>query len=217
MANHRVDITGQRFGRLVAVEPVSKARDGQYIWRCRCDCGRTKDVILGDLKFGSVQSCGCFASESRSRILKEWHKRNPHNHATHGKSNTRLFTIWTQMRARCRDNRRKDYNGRGITVCKEWDSSFEAFRDWAFNNGYSDDLSIDRIDNNGNYEPENCRWADRITQCNNRRSSRMVTYQGRTQTLAQWCRELDLSYNAISLRINQRGWSEEEALRGYRD
>lgn len=217
MANHRSDITGQRFGRLTAIEPVSKAKDGQYIWRCKCDCGGTKDVILGNLKYGSVQSCGCISQESSSRIIKEWHSKHPHNHATHGMSHTRLFTIWTRMRQRCRDKSNKDYGGRGISVCEEWDQSFESFRDWSLQNGYREDLSIDRIDNNGDYEPHNCRWTDTITQSNNRRTNRMVTYQGKTMTLANWCRELGLKYGTISQRISIRGWTEEEALRGYRD
>lgn len=217
MANHRSDITGMRFGRLVAVEPVGKARDGQYIWHCKCDCGGTKDAILSNLKHGSVRSCGCLANEFRVKAIKKWHEEHPHNHATHGETETRLFKIWSGMRARCRGLSYTEYHGRGISVCEEWDLSFEAFRDWALKNGYKDNLSIDRIDNSGNYEPGNCRWADRIVQSNNRRSNRLVTYQGKTKTLAEWCRALGLKYGTVSQRICVRGWTEEEALRGYRD
>lgn len=217
MANHRSDIAGHRFGRLTAIEPVSKTKKGEFIWRCLCDCGQETNVALNNLKHGQVRSCGCLAKEQASKAAKKWHVENPHNHATHGQSKTRLYTIWTHMRQRCRDVGNRQYHDRGIRVCREWDQSFESFRDWSLQNGYREDLSIDRIDNNGDYEPQNCRWTDTITQSNNRRTNRMVTYQGKTMTLANWCRELGLKYGTISQRISIRGWTEEEALRGYRD
>lgn len=128
---------------------------------------------------------------------------------------TRLYRIWTNMKSRCTNPNIaafKDYGGRGITVCAEWSDSFEAFRDWATANGYRDDLTLDRIDNDGNYEPENCRWEDRLVQGNNSRKNRLIEHNGETHTLAEWSRITGLSRDTIRFRIDRRGWDIGRAL-----
>lgn len=137
------------------------------------------------------------------------------NHPTsHGMAGSRLYNVWQKMKSRCFNTRAsnyKHYGGRGITVCEEWAQSFEAFRDWALANGYRDDLTIDREDNDGPYCPENCRWATMKQQSNNRRSNRGITFNGKTQTTRQWADELGIPYEVLRNRISH-GWSVEQAL-----
>lgn len=161
-----IDMTGQKFGRLTVIEYSHANKQGNSMWKCRCDCG-TEIIARGaDLKSHNTSSCGCFRSElSRNRITK------------HSMTGTRIHDIWCNMKGRCfnkNNPRYDDWGGRGITVCDEWKNSFESFYDWAMANGYSDNLSLDRIDNNKNYEPSNCRWATPKEQANNRRITRKV-------------------------------------------
>lgn len=131
-------------------------------------------------------------------------------------SRTRLYRIFDHMKQRCynkNNERYKDYGKRGINVCNEWLHDFMVFREWALNNGYNDTLTIDRIDVNGNYEPSNCRWVDNLTQQNNKRDNVFLTYNGKTQTMAQWSRELGINRHTINKR-HQRGYTDKECLFG---
>lgn len=154
-----IDLTGQRFGKLVVLERA-KGNSKQINWLCKCDCGRTTVVQGSNLKNGHIRSCGCLISESNTK---------------HGQWNTRLYRIYHAMKQRCYNPNSAPYpfyGGRGITVCSEWLNDFQAFYDWAMSNGYRDDLSIDRIDVDGNYEPGNCRWTIKTLQSFNRRKGK---------------------------------------------
>lgn len=196
------DLTGQRFGRLTVIERTENK--GKYVmWRCRCDCGKEITTRGYNLTSGGSQSCGCYNKERSSAY-----------HTKHGESGTRLHLEWRKMKHRCsnsNNDRWEDYGGRGITVCPEWQNSYEAFRDWSLANGYRADLTIDRIDVNGNYEPSNCRWITNQKQQNNRRDNHYITYKGETHTITEWARLYNIGENAFVHRIS-RGWDIERAL-----
>ncbi|MCM1437818.1 MAG: hypothetical protein NC131_01210 [Roseburia sp.] len=201
------DITNQRFGRLVAIRCVKKDENHQQFWLCKCDCGNEKIIRRSDLlrKPIGTQSCGCLAREIK---VKRFTK---HGLET---SNKRLYKIWDSMKQRtnpnvvsCRGNYRKN----GITVCDEWRNDFPAFYDWAMTNGYSENLTIDRIDNNKGYSPENCRWVDMKVQANNRSNNTLITYKGETKTLAQWCEQYNIKSDTVTHRM-KRGYSFEKAI-----
>lgn len=194
------DLTGRRFNRLVVLYRDENGKGSKSRWKCICDCG-TETVVSGtNLKTGAVKSCGCL------RHMK---------HDTHHLSNTRLYRIWNAMKNRCYRKTHQAYSyygARGITVCDEWKDNFEVFYSWAINSGYSDDLTIDRINNDEGYYPENCKWVTMEEQVNNRRSCIQVTYNGETKNLMQWCKLLGLPYKLINQRMKLKNISFEEAI-----
>lgn len=202
------DLTGQKFGMLTVVRRAAShvlpSGQKQTMWDCVCDCGQTTTVNTGNLKTGRVVSCGCYNREVRKNVRR----------GTHGYSRTRLYDIWHKMRQRCSREETEHYDrygGRGISVCKEWNEDFLSFCEWALSSGYTDRLSLDRIDVNGDYEPTNCRWTTMKVQENNRTDNVVVEFDGKTQTLAEWADEYGLKYTTFYRRI-ERGWEFYDAL-----
>jgi hypothetical protein len=196
-----VDLSGQKFGMVTVVSRAS-SRNKDTFFNCKCDCGKIFIARADHLRRGETRSCGCQIVEAAKRAL-----------TTHGMTDTQLYRIYRGMIKRCEkpnSEQARLYKGRGIKVCDEW-HNFETFRDWSLTNGYSENLTIDRIDNNGNYEPSNCRWADLITQANNKRTNRRIEYNGETKTLAQWARVFHIKYQKLWLRL-KRGWEFERAV-----
>mgnify|MGYP001624221728 FL=1 len=186
------NIKGMKFGRLTVIEFYKKINHVAY-WKCRCNCGN--EIIASGilLRNGSVKSCGCYKKDlGRKQLTK------------HGMCSSRIAIIWYRMKERCyciTNSSYKNYGGRGIKICDEWLNSFESFYDWAMKNGYKDNLSIDRIDNNGDYCPENCRWATRLQQSRNRRSNIHVEYNGiEYSTLTELCDVLGIPYKTLYSR-----------------
>lgn len=198
------DIVGKKFNKLLVLEldhikPHPNPTKGVfYYYKCQCECGNTtvtrRERIIG----GETKSCGCI------------NKRT----TTHGLSNTRLFRIWSGIKDRCNNSNSPEYNrygGRGIKICQEWQDNFMNFYNWAISNGYADNLTIDRIDVNGDYCPENCRWATSSEQANNRRNNRIVEYQGQKYTLKQLSVKYNINWHTLSGRL-EANWSIEDAL-----
>ena len=134
---------------------------------------------------------------------------------SHSKQPARLYRIWSNMKNRCANPNADNYSfygGRGIKVCDEWRDDFVPFRDWAMANGYADNLTLDRIDNDGDYSPSNCRWETHLNQCNNTRRNHLITFQGETRTIAEWARIVGMKADTLERRINRMGWPVEKAL-----
>ena len=197
---------GDKINSLTMIEPPffrnDKIRSRKYA-KFKCDCGKEKIIRVDHVISGNSKTCGCVRNQE------------PH-HTTHNLCHTRVYNIWSKMRDRCYNPNNKtfkNYGGRGIKVCDEWlcRDCFINFFNWAMENGYSDELTIDRINVDGDYEPTNCRWATWEEQENNRSNNHYITINNKTQTLKQWCKELNLRYQKTLNRII-RGWSYEEAL-----
>lgn len=208
-----VDLTGKKFGRLTVLELHHKeqcyAKNGtkngnRYYYLCLCDCGN-KTVVRGShLQYGKILSCGCY--------LK---KRRVESNIIHNLSTSRIYRIWRNIKRRCfykKSIRYASYGGRGITICNEWLNDFMNFYNWAINNGYTDNLSIDRINVNGNYEPSNCRWVDIKTQQRNTTQNHLITYNGETHCIAEWAEKYNISYAVLHARLFKLNWTVEKAL-----
>lgn len=196
------DLTGQRFGKLTVLERASNGNHKQTRWLCRCDCGNERIVQARSLKSGNTKSCGCLQKEKTT---------------THGQARTRLYATWRSMRYRCSNPHHRSYKwygGKGIKVCKEWDDSFDAFHDWAVSHGYTDNLTIDRIDASKDYEPSNCRWITMSEQQRNKETTHWLTYKGVAKPLITWIEEFGLNESTVRGRIAYGWTSPEEILFG---
>lgn len=197
------NLTGKRFGRLLVIKRVENSKHNETQWLCKCNCGNETIVNYGKLAYKRTTSCGCYAKELFVN-----------NVSKHNLRKTRLYNIWAGMKQRCFNKNSKAYNRygeRGITICNEWKNDFKKFYDWSMKNGYKDNLTIDRINNNGNYEPENCRWTDNKTQSNNRNNNVILEYNNEKHNLKQWCEIMNITENALKHRL-ERGWDVQKAL-----
>lgn len=179
-----IDLTGKRFGKLRVLGVASK--DKHIKWHCICDCGKKKEVLGCHLRSGKIISCGC-ASVERISLLNK----------THGDSKTRLYSIWAGIKSRCYDKNCSCYNRygqRSIIMCDKWKNDYLSFKTWALRNGYSNDLTIDRIDNDGNYEPSNCRWVNNYQQSNNTSRTVKIEYNGNLYSAKQVATLLNINY-----------------------
>lgn len=198
-----IDYIGLRSGRLVIDRFHHKTKTNHKYFVCKCDCGKEVIVRGSCIVQQKTKSCGCLAREkSKERETK------------HGMFGTRIYNIWAGLKRRCYDSKvqsYKWYGGKGIKYCKEWED-FSNFYDWAIKNGYNDGLSIDRIDSNSDYSPENCRWVDNITQGRNKKSNKVIEYNGEKHCLSEWAELYNINYSTFLTRL-RRGFSFEEALK----
>lgn len=195
------DLTGQKFGKMTVLGRDTDIQSKRTYWMCQCECGTIKSCRADSLKDGSIVSCGC-RKQAQDKI-------NLTKHHTHKQSGTRLYYSWQDMKKRCYNegnSRYANYGGRGIKVCDEWKDNFIAFYQWAIDNGYSEEKTIDRINVDGDYEPSNCRWADAKTQCNNRTSNIKITIGNSTRTLTEWCEIFNVDYKKINARYRRNGF-----------
>ena len=170
-----INLTGQKFGKLTVIELSGYDNEHRALWKCKCDCGNEITARSNNLRRKLTQSCGCIRNKTSSE-----------NNKKHGMHGTNLYNRWKSMKGRCNDKNNPVYGGKGITVCEEWKNDFEAFYKWSIENGYSPELQIDRIDGNGNYEPNNCRWVTVKVNMENRESTKkvVVTEKGKSYVCA---------------------------------
>ena len=203
-----IDLTGQRFGFLKVVSITDERKHGKVVWLCECDCGNEHKVTSHNLKNGSTISCGC---KNKLNLSKANYK--------HGLSDSRIYNIYICMKERCYNPKAtsyENYGGRGIMICERWlgENGFMNFYNWAMVNGYQDNLSIDRIDSNGNYEPSNCRWETSKRQNNNTRKNRIVHYKGEAHSVTEWSEIAGISRSTITTRLN-KGLALEDVFENF--
>lgn len=198
MPESKPAIIGSRYGRLTLTADLGII-DGARWCQFQCDCGTEKKIRFNSVVTRNMtKSCGCLSLVANAAMAK------------HRDCTTKLYGRWISMRKRCNSTRYKYYGGKGIKVCKEWDV-FLNFKEWAIKNGYKDELTIDRIDGNGNYEPSNCRWISNKEQQNNLKSNKKITYEGKEYTVTQLAEKFNIEPWFIHSRLG-RGWSIHQAL-----
>lgn len=171
---------------------------------CQCDCGNQIEVSTNSLNKGNTKSCGC--------LHRDYLNNSRPNSIKHGDSKSRLYTIWRDMKLRCYNEKQigyKNYGARGIKVCDEWLYDFISFKNWAMDNGYQNDLTLDRLDNDGNYEPSNCKWSTQKEQSNHKRNNRYVVYRGEKHTIAEWSNLTGIAYHLIWSKL-KNGYSVDD-------
>lgn len=186
---------GQKFGRLTVVKRIENRKSGHSAWLCKCDCGNYKEVTTCHLKDNHTKSCGCLKNKYNAK-------------------SKRLLNIWRNMLERCDNSNRNDrkyYHDKGITVCEEW-RDYKKFEEWSFDNGYADNLTIDRIDENGNYEPNNCQWITMREQQRKKLGNIWIEYNGETKILTDWAREYGINRATLQSRL-EMGYTFDEALK----
>lgn len=202
-----IDLTGEKYGKLTVLKREGKDRQKCLLWKCKCDCGNEIIVRGSSLRNSHTQSCGCHKTE---RLKK--------THYIHGKARTKIYKCWKSMIDRCYNENNSSYHnygGRGIGVCKEWldgKTGLINFWDWSINNGFDKHLSIDRIDNNKGYAPDNCRWTTMKVQSMNKRNNHNITFQRQTKCMTAWGEDTGLTANCLSARLNHYKWPIEKAL-----
>lgn len=198
------NLEGKRFGNLKVLNFEGVNKNQKATWLCKCDCGNTKTIIAGNLKNGKSISCGCVQKD----ILRN-------NRKTHGKSNTSLYKLFSGIKRRClnkNDSNFNNYGGRGIEICEEWLNDYDSFYSWANENGYKEGLSIERIDNDKGYNPNNCKWIEMSEQSKNRRCNKYIEINGDIKTISEWARLVGIDRNTISRRL-KRGISGENLIK----
>lgn len=196
------NISGKKYGLLTVLDEYTINKRGKVVWKCQCDCGKITHVIASDLHSGNTKSCGCLFRKISTPT---------HNY----KSDRRLYGIYNGIKQRCynlKNPKYIDYGARGIVLCDDWLKSFDSFCEWALGNGYASYLSIDRIDANGNYTPENCRWATALEQGRNTRSTKNLSYNGTTQPMSQWAKQLGISASSLRYKLCVQNLSLEEII-----
>ena len=194
---------GERFGRLIVdklecTKIYKSKKQNHYLqyYLCKCDCGKETVVLKSSLIYGKTKSCGCLEQQTR--------KDKSVKHRTHGQTKTRLYKIWSEMKRRCYCDKSisyKYYGLKGIKVCDDWRNCFENFRDWSINNGYKDDLTIDRIDSESDYSPENCQWISIKEQNRKHTNCVFITFNGKRQILSDWAKEYNIPHSTLSRKI----------------
>jgi hypothetical protein len=199
-----INLVGQKFGKLTVLERApSRPNVRGAFWKCKCDCNLIIVTAAGDLKRGHTTQCRLCAIEQR-RV----------KNTTHGDSQTRLYDCWKAMKRRCEDEKQdgyKFYGARGIKVCEDWHDYFK-FRNWALQNGFEEDLEIDRIDSYGNYEPSNCKWSTELEQQRNRRNNVSIMWNGETHILIEWSEMLGIKLDTLHKRLYKYNWSVDRAF-----
>lgn len=196
------NLLGLRFGRLVVIE-AAENKGKKPRWLCQCDCGKTKIVHSSSLKNGNTKSCGCFRTETTIARC-----------STNRSKDKTLYAVWNTIKQRCNNPNNKSYSnygGRGITICDEW-YNYDNFYEWSINNGYKHGLEIDRINNSLGYSPDNCRWVTKSVNANNKRNVKQYTINGESKSLPEWCREYNINYDTVYLRVHRLHWDVEKAL-----
>lgn len=197
------NLKGQKFGKLTVVKYAGTDKQRKSLWQCKCECGNYITTRGTSLRFGSPRSCGCLQKQVVAELKTK-----------HGFSRNRLYRIWKNMKQRCynpKAQKFENYGGRGVRVCKEW-NNYENFHSWAMENGYEEGLTLDRINNDGDYEPNNCRWVTYSEQSLNSRTNHLMTYKGETKTLKEWAEIFGMNYSTLSARINDYFWDIKTAL-----